>query len=71
MTGKEYAVMRDDVLDLTQVELAAAVGVSPSTIAAREQQPDKDVSSEAEMAIISIAGDRRRQYEGEAAAGSE
>lgn len=54
MTGIEYAVMRDDILDLTQVELAAAVGVSPSTIASREQQPDKDVPTEAEMAIIHL-----------------
>lgn len=54
MTGTEYAVMRDDILDLTQVELAAAVGVSPSTIASREQQPDKDVPTEAEMAIRSL-----------------
>ena len=54
MTGADYAKLRNE-LRLTQVELAAAVGVSPSTVAAREQQPEKAVSSEAVAAIRLLA----------------
>ncbi len=65
MTGAEYRDTRKK-LDLTQQQLAAAVGVAVSTIQAREQQPEKDVGSEAEMAIISIVGDHLRSGEAEA-----
>ncbi len=71
MTGEEYRHTRKVVLDLTQQKLAHIVGVAVSTIQAREQQPEKDVSSEAEIAIISIVEDRARQEEVEAAAGAE
>ncbi len=50
MTGAQYAELRKK-LDLTQQQLAAKVGVAVSTIQAREQQPEKDVSSEAEISI--------------------
>ena len=53
MTGKEYFETRKK-LGLTQQKLAAAVGVAVSTIQAREQQPEKDVGSEAEIAILSL-----------------
>ncbi len=53
MTGSEYRDTRKG-LNLTQQKLAQLVGVAVSTIQAREQQPDKDVSSEAEIAILSI-----------------
>ena len=58
MTGREYAELRKS-LGLTQVELAAAVGVAPSTVSAREQQPDKDIPDEAKLAIESVAVDVR------------
>ena len=54
MTGREYAELRNE-LGLTQVELAAKVGVAPSTVSAREQQPDKDIPDEAKLAIQSVA----------------
>ncbi len=66
MTGREYFETRKK-LGLTQQKLAAAVGVAVSTIQAREQQPEKDVSSEAELAIIGIVGDAVRAGEAEAA----
>ena len=54
MTGREYAELRKS-LGLTQVELAAAVGVAPSTVSAREQHPDLDIPNEARLAIESVA----------------
>ena len=65
MTGTEYRDTRK-ALDLTQQQLAAAVGVAVSTIQAREQQPEKDVGSEAEMALVSLVGDRLRAGEAKA-----
>jgi len=53
VTGEEYRETRKK-LDLTQQQLAAAVGVAVSTIQAREQHPDKKVASEAEMAIRTL-----------------
>ena len=70
MTGEEYRKTRKQ-LDLTQQQLAAAVGVAVSTIQAREQQPEKEVGSEAELAIIGMVGDRAREEAVEAAAGSD
>ena len=57
MTGAEYAELRNE-LGLTQVDLAAKVGVAPSTVASREQQPDKDIPEEAKLAIESVASGR-------------
>ncbi len=70
MTGKEYRDIRK-ALKLTQQHLAAAVGVAVSTIQAREQRPEKDVGSEAEMAILSIVGDAALAERAEAADGPE
>ena len=53
MTGKEYRELRDE-LGLTQQTLAHLVGVSVSAIQAREQQPEKNVSSEAAFRIRAI-----------------
>lgn len=50
MTGEEYATARK-ALGLTQQQLAHEIGVAVSTIQAREQNPEKDVSTEAELAI--------------------
>lgn len=50
MTGEEYSATRK-TLGLTQQQLAQLVGVAVSTIQGREQQPEKDVSTEAELAI--------------------
>lgn len=51
MTGKEYRALRDQ-LDFTQLQLANALGVYPSTVARRERSDVID--SEAEMAIRSL-----------------
>ena len=51
MTGQEYREIRDE-LDLTQLQLANALGIYPSTVARREKSDEID--SEAEMAIRSL-----------------
>lgn len=53
MTGEEYSAARKQ-LGLTQQALAQLVGVAVSTIQAREQSPEKDVSTEAAIAIGSV-----------------
>ena len=53
MTGEEYRETRKK-LDLTQQQLAAAVGVAVSTIQAREQRPEKEVGAEASTVIESL-----------------
>ncbi len=62
MTGTEYRERRLS-LDLTQQDLAHLVGVAVSTIQAREQQPDKDVASEAAMAINGLKKERQEGAE--------
>lgn len=51
MTGNEYRELRAE-LDLTQLQLAIALGIDPSTVARREKSDAID--SEAEMAIRSL-----------------
>ena len=51
MTGEEYRQLRDD-LNFTQLELAKALDIYPSTVARREKSDEID--SEAEMAIQSL-----------------
>ncbi len=51
MTGEEYRDLRDE-LHYTQLELANALGIYPSTVARREKSGAID--SEAEMAIRSL-----------------
>ena len=51
MTGDEYRDLRDE-LHFTQLDLANALGVYPSTVARRERFGVID--SEAEMAIRSL-----------------
>ncbi|MDK1102514.1 MAG: helix-turn-helix transcriptional regulator [Actinomycetota bacterium] len=51
MTGEEYRQLRDD-LNFTQLELAKALDIYPSTVARRERYGV--IGSEAEMAIRSL-----------------
>lgn len=51
MTGEEYRELRVE-LDLTQLQLANALGIDPSTVARREKSGAID--SETEMAIRSL-----------------
>ncbi len=64
MTGKEYSELRDE-LGHTQQQLAHLVGVSVSAIQAREQQPEKEVGSEAAIAIRSLLLEKAAQAEAE------
>ena len=56
MTGKAYRELRAE-LDLTQLQLAIALGIDPSTVARREKSDAID--SEAEMAIRSLVAAKK------------
>ena len=62
MTGEDYRELRDE-LHFTQLELANALGIYPSTVARRERFGV--ISAEAEVAIRSLVPAKRTVRTGE------